>query len=80
MDGDCVPVARVNKPLLSVSKLIDSDKRVVFDRSGSYTYDKVTGDIVRIKRERGVFVLEGFAEQPPDSKPVKASEGFVRHE
>ena len=50
-------VAKVNKPLLSVSKLTDGDMRVVFDKGGSYLYNTKTDDIVRIKRERGVFVL-----------------------
>ena len=72
-------VAKINKPLLSVSKLIDSEMRVVFDKSGSNIYNKVTGDIVRIKRERGVFVLEAFTNEDP-AKPAKAHTGFSRHD
>ena len=72
-------VARVNKPLLSVSKLIDSDMRVVFDKSGSYIYNKLTGDIVRVKRERGVFVLEAFVERDPN-KPTNLDSGFKRQD
>ena len=53
--------------------------RVVFDKSGSYIYNKVTGDIVRIKRERGVFVLEAFTNEDP-AKPAKAHTGFSRHD
>ena len=74
-------VARVNKPLLSVSKLIDSEMRVVFDKSGSYIYNKVTGDIVRIKRERGVFVLEAFTkDDPAKAKSASNPSGFSRHD
>ena len=72
-------VVRVNKPLLSVSKLIDSDMRVVFDKEGSYLYIKVTDDIVRIKRERGVFVLESFVSQNPRT-PVNPDSLFSRQD
>ena len=72
-------VARIHKPLISVSKFIDSEMRVVFDKSGSYIYNKVTGDIVRIKRERGVFVLEAFTNEDP-ARSAKAQQGFSRHD
>ena len=72
-------VARVNKPLLSVSKLIDDDIRVMFDKEGSYLYNKRTDDIVRIKRERGVFVLESFVSQNP-KKPVNPDSVFRRQD
>ena len=72
-------VAKINKPLLSVSKLIDGDIRVVFDKEGSYLYNKITGDIVRIKRERGVFVLEAFSEFDPN-KSARTRTGFKRHD
>ena len=71
-------VAKINKPLLSVSKLIDGDMRVVFDKDGSYLYNKITGDIVRIKRERGVFVIEAFSEFDPN-KRARTRSGFRRH-
>ena len=64
-------VARISNTLLSVSKLID--------KSGSYIFNKVTGDIVRIKRERGVFVLEAFTNEDP-AKPAKAQPGFSSHD
>ena len=72
-------VAKVNKPLLSVSKLIDSDMRVVFDKEGSYVYNKRTDDIVRIKRERGVFVLEVFVDKGPQT-PVNNHPVFSRQD
>lgn len=72
-------VAKVNKPLLSVSKLIDSDMRVVFDKEGSYVYNKRTDDIVRIKRERGVFVLEAFVDKDPKT-PVNNHPVFSRQD
>lgn len=72
-------VAKVNKPLLSVSKLTDGDMRVVFDKGGSYLYNKKTDDIVRIKRERGVFVLEVFADRGPKT-PVNNDPVFRRRD
>ena len=72
-------VAKINKPLLSVNKLVDSEMRVVFDKSGSYIYNKVTGDIVRTKRERRVFVLEALTDEDP-AKSAKAQQGFSRHD
>ena len=65
--------------MLSVSKLIDGDIRVVFDKEGSYLYNKITGDIVRIKRERGAFVLEAFSEFDPN-KSARTRTGFKRHD
>ena len=72
-------VAKVNKPLCSVSKLIDDNFRIVFDRSGSYIMDKATGEVMRIKRERGVFVLEAFVGRNP-CMTAKENEDFSRRE
>ena len=72
-------VAKVNKPLCSVGKLIDDDYRVVFDRAGCYLLDKKTGETMRIKRERGVFVLEAFLDRNP-SMTAQENEDFNRRE
>ena len=53
--------------------------RVVFDKSGSYIFNKVTRGIVRIKRERGVFVLEAFTDEDP-AKLAKAQPGSSRQD
>ena len=73
-------VARVNKPLCSVSKLIDDNMRVVFDKTGSYILNKTTGEVMRIKRERGVFVLEAFLPQNPNIEAEENNTVFSRHE
>ena len=62
-------IAKVNKPLLSVAMLVKDGMRVVFDEDGSYIYNKRTGEIMRLKQERGVFVLEAFVEHDP-AKPA----------
>ena len=73
-------VAKVNKPLCSVSKLIDDNMRVVFDKTGSYILNKTTGEVMRIKRERGVFVLEAFLPQNPNIEAEENNTVFSRHE
>ena len=57
-------VAGINKPLLSVSKLISDGWRVVFDEDESYMMHKVTKKQIKIKRERGVFVIDAFVNGP----------------
>ena len=53
----------MNKPLVSVSKLIDDGWRVVFDEEASYIEHKRTGNTINIRRERGVFVVDAFVDQ-----------------
>ena len=58
-------VAGINKPLLSVSKLIDDGWRVVFDLEECYLLHKETRKLIKMKRERGVFVIDAFVEPEP---------------
>jgi hypothetical protein len=62
-------VAGINKPLVSVSRLIDEGWRVIFDDEGSYLIHKKTKKIIRMDRTRGVFTIEAYVE-PEDNKPV----------
>ena len=55
-------VAAVNKPLVSVSKLLDDGWRIVFDSEASYLKHKKTGRTIAIKRERGVFVVDAYVD------------------
>ena len=67
-------VAAVNKPLVSVSKLIDDGWRVVFDEEASYLKHKRTGNTINIRRERGVFVVDAFVDPAPaDPKQQKSN-------
>ena len=45
-------VAAINKPLVSVSKLVDDGWKVVFDEEQSFIKHKKTGRMIDIKRER----------------------------
>ena len=51
-------VAKVTKPLCSVSKICEKGHTVVFDESGSYIKHKKTGAIIQLKKERGVYVMD----------------------
>ena len=51
-------VAKVTKPLCSVSKICEKGHIVVFDENGSYIKHKKTGAIIQLKKERGVYVMD----------------------
>ena len=66
--------AGVAKPLGSVKKMLQTGHRVVFDNSGSYEENKVTGEVNLMREEEGNFMLDVWV--PP---PTVASEmGFAR--
>jgi hypothetical protein len=50
-------VTDCKKPLASVAKILERGNRVVFDEDGSYIYNKETGEIIVLERERGTFVM-----------------------
>ena len=62
-------VARINKPLVSVTKLNLEGWKVVFDLDDSYLQHKKTGKVIALRRERGVFVVDAYLEKDPQSKP-----------
>ena len=53
-----VQVCDVNKPLLSVSKIVQGGNRVVFDGSGSYIEDKASGERMWLQEKGGMFMLK----------------------
>ena len=50
-------VCDVNKPLLSVKKVIKGRNRVVIDEDGSYIESKVTGERTWLREQGGLFML-----------------------
>ena len=68
-------VTDCKKPLASVSKIVDKGNRVVFDSEGSYIQNKETGEIMKIERERGTYVM--IVEYETSEEVAKAS-GFTR--
>ena len=65
-------VAGINKPLVSVSKLIADGWRVVFDQDRSYLLHKRTGHTIDLKCERGIFTVDAYVE------PASGSPDFTR--
>ena len=60
-------VAGVNKPLASVAKLIDEGWRIIFDSEGSFIKHKKTGRIIKLVKERGVFIIPAYLVKDPKS-------------
>ena len=51
-------VTEVNKAQLSVSKLVQSGHRVVFDKEGSYVEDKESGEVMKMREVGGMYMLK----------------------
>ena len=58
-------VAAINKPLVSVVKLNEDGWRVVFDIDFSYLEHKQTGKVIKLRRERGVYIVDAYLEKDP---------------
>ena len=60
-------VADINKPLGSVSHMTDNDYCVVFNKHEgvdvSYVLHKPTDTIMRLRRERGIYILDAWTEE-----------------
>ena len=50
-------VCDVNKPLLSVAKIVRAGNRVVFDDDGSFIEDKKIGERMWMRESEGMYVL-----------------------
>jgi hypothetical protein len=72
-------VAKVRKPLFSVSKSIDLGNRIVFDADGSYIENKYNGERTMIERENGVFTMQFWVAPKPvnDGEAVRQLAPFV---
>ena len=61
-----------NKALASVSALVDTGHRVVFDQAEatgvdcSFIVNKVTGQSTKMRRERNVWVVDAFIDEDID--------------
>ena len=85
-------IAKVTKPLCSVSKICEKGHTVVFDESGSYIKHKKTGATIPLKKERGVYVMDaaimgqaswmcddGQQLASAEEQQVHGGRGFHRH-
>ena len=64
-------LAAINKPLISVSKLIENGYKVVFDGDNSYILHKRTKKIIKMRKERGVFVVDAYISKQPASDFIR---------
>ena len=76
-------VAKVNKALGSVSQMVDSQHRVIFDsddygRDISYIENKKSGEKMWLRRENGVYVLDMLVAPPSLNKEPPGDQGFGR--
>ena len=60
-------VTEVNKPLLSVSKMVKAGNTVTFSPEGSYIYDGYTGEVMSLEESKGLYWLKVW---------IKSSSGF----
>ena len=51
-------VCEVNKPLLSVSRMVQAGNTVVFSRSGSYVEDENSGERISLREQGGMYMLK----------------------
>ena len=56
-------VCEVNKPLLSVSKIVAAGNRVVFDTAGSYVEDTTSGERVWMRSHGGMYTIKMLVKQ-----------------
>jgi hypothetical protein len=65
-------IAEVNKVLASVSALVDSNHRVTFDKDDktgvdlSFITNKITGQSIRMRRDRNVWTIDAFVNEDSD--------------
>ena len=59
---------------MSVSKLVEAGYKVIFDEDGSYMLHKAHGDVIKMRKERGVFVVDAYIAKP--KKAVKSTDSL----
>ena len=60
-------IAAIDKPLVSVSKLNEAGYKVVFDDNNSYIMHKKTKKAIKMKKAKGVFVVDAYVPKKPDA-------------
>ena len=71
----CFQAAGVSKGLLSVEKMNETGHFVLFDGDDSFICNKTTGEINRLRREDGNFMLDIWIPPPHIAK----ASGFGGH-
>ena len=79
-------VAEVNNILASVSALVDTGHRVVFEKDESTGVDcsfivhKATNESIRMRRDRNVWVIDAFVDEEDGQIVSSLDQGFTRQE
>ena len=68
-------IAKISRPLGSVSKLLKNNHRAMFDEGNSYIQNKSTGKKTKLREEGGLFFLDLVVEVPFD---MPINKHFVR--
>ena len=58
-------IAAISKPLVSMSKLNEAGCKVVFDENNFYIMHKKTKRVIKMKKEKGVFVIDAYVPKKP---------------
>ena len=66
-------VTEVNKPLLSVSKMVKAGYTVTFSPEGSHIYDGYTGETMSLEEKNGLFMLRAWAQPSSGFQGLGAS-------
>ena len=51
-------ICDVNRPLLSVSKIVNAGHKVTFTNAGSWIEDERTGEVMELKEDGGMYTLQ----------------------
>ena len=70
-------VCEVNKPLLSVHKVVQAGNRVVFEPGSAWIEDTVTGEVMMLQERGGMYLLSLRTEPGPGDHATPApTSGF----
>ena len=68
-------IAKISRPLGSVSRLLEKNHRAMFDKGNSYIQNKSTGKKTKLREDGGLFFLDLVVEVPYD---MPINKHFVR--
>ena len=54
----------VNQPLGSVARICDANHRVVFDKDGSFIRHKLTGRVIPLHKQNGLYMMRVKVQKP----------------
>ena len=67
-------MAKITRPLASVSEIVRKNYRVLFDKDGSFIENKKSGKTIDIRQEGSLYFLDLWVQVPEEL----ASSPFVR--